>query len=43
MNFNSKKCQVLHVGYSNERVNYNMNKDWLESVKQEQNLGDYYK
>src|SRR5678816_1717423 len=30
MNFNSKKCKVLHLGYSNKSFNYDMNGDWLE-------------
>ena len=39
MNFNSKKCKVLHLGYSNKEFNYDMNGDWLESVDQEKDLG----
>ena len=39
MNFNSKKCKVLHLGYSNKSFNYDMNGDWLESVDQEKDLG----
>ena len=39
MNFNNKKCKVLHVGYSNKCFNYEMNGDWLESVEREKDLG----
>src|SRR5678816_4586531 len=39
MNFNSKKCKVLHLGYSNKCFNYDMNGEWLESVDQEKDLG----
>ena len=40
MNFNCKKCKVLHVGYSNEGFNYEMmNGEWLETVDQEKDLG----
>lgn len=39
MNFNNKKCKVLHVGHSNGGFNYDMNGDWLETVDQEKDLG----
>ena len=39
MNFNGKKCKVLHEGYSNEGFNYEMNWDWLDPVDQEKDLG----
>ena len=34
MNFNSKKCEVLYVGYSYERFKCDMNRGWLETVDQ---------
>lgn len=39
MNFNSKKCKVLHLGHSNKGFNYDMNGEWLQSVDQEKDLG----
>ena len=30
MDFNSKKCKVLHIGYSNKEFNYDMNGEWLQ-------------
>ncbi|KAL7631154.1 UNVERIFIED_CONTAM: hypothetical protein RMT77_018543 [Armadillidium vulgare] len=39
MNFNSKKCKVLHVGNSNKGFNYEMNGEWLETVDHEKDLG----
>ena len=39
MDFNSKKCKTLHLGYSNKEFNYDMNGEWLQSVDQEKDLG----
>ena len=39
MNFNNKKCKVLHVGYSNKNFNYKIYGEWLESVDNEKDLG----
>src|SRR5678816_4315228 len=39
MNFNSKKCKVLYLVFSNKSFNYDMNGDCLESVDQEKDLG----
>ena len=39
MDFNSKKCKVLHLGYSNKEFHYDMNGEWLPSVDQEKDLG----
>ena len=37
--FNSKKCKVLHIGYSNKEFSYDMNGVRLQSLDQEKDLG----
>ena len=39
MDFNKKKCKVLHIGHSNKNFNYEMQGEWLESVEYEKDLG----
>ena len=39
MNFNNKKCKVLHIGHSNKNFSYDMNGEWLEAVDKEKDLG----
>ena len=37
--FNSKKCKVLHLGYSNKEFKYDVNCEWFKSLDQEKDLG----
>ena len=37
--FNVKKCKVMHVGFNNLRFGYEMNGQWLEECEQEKDLG----
>ena len=39
MKFNVDKCKVLHIGSSNDRVQYEMNGQILEAVNKEKDLG----
>ena len=39
MEFNVKKCKVMHVGYSNINFGYIMNGQWLEECEYEKDLG----
>lgn len=39
MEFNYKKCKVLHVGKGNNNFEYEMCSNWLEKVKEEKDLG----
>ena len=39
MEFNVKKCKVMHVGYNNKNFGYIMNGEWLEKCTFEKDLG----
>ena len=39
LNFNAKKCKVMHVGHKNEKFTYHMGDICLESVNEEKDLG----
>ena len=39
MNFNVKKCKIIHIGSKNINFNYEINNDWLPIVDQENDLG----
>ena len=39
MDFNIKKCKVLHAGHSNKNFNYEIQGEWLDSVENEKDLG----
>ena len=39
MEFNSKKCQVMHLGKDNTNFNYEMEGCWLEAVEEGKDLG----
>ena len=39
LNFNAKKCKVLHLGTGNHEYTYTMGNGDLESVSQEKDLG----
>ena len=39
MLFNVEKCQVMHIGYNNKKVNYEMDGKNLEEVDEEKDLG----
>jgi len=39
MEFNTTKCKILHVGKTNQRFQYMMDNQILESVTEERDLG----
>lgn len=39
MEFNAKKCQVMHLGRDNRNFSYEMEGCWLEAVEEEKDLG----
>ncbi len=39
MEFNIKKCKVMHMGHNNPKNNYNMKGQVLESTKEEKDIG----
>ena len=39
MLFNVEKCQLMHLGYDNPRVDYIMDGKRLETVTEEKDLG----
>ena len=39
MNFNVKKCKIMHVGSRNKKFKYTMNGEELEAVTEERDLG----
>ena len=39
MEFNSKKCQVMHLGKDNTNFSYEMEGCWLEAVEEGKDLG----
>ncbi|GAB0183481.1 cAMP-dependent protein kinase inhibitor alpha [Grus japonensis] len=39
MKFNKAKCKVLHMDQGNPKHNYRLNKEWLESIPEEKDLG----
>ena len=41
MKFNLDKCKVLHLGYNNNKTNYNLGNQQLENTDSEKDLGVY--
>ncbi len=39
MEFNVKKCKVMHVGFNNQRYKYMMGGEQLEVTEEERDIG----
>ena len=42
MDFNKRKCHILHLGRNNQRIEYTMGGEKLESAEWEKDLGFWF-